>query len=387
MEDTTNIPVTPEQAAEGTAPTQSAFAPPSKKRSPKLVIGGIIAGALVLFGGISAVAYTQWYQNDDKVVHDAILHAVQAKAMATTGTVVYEDKDTKVTVELDGKGNDTAGEFNVKADISINNTDMKHDLTVNGSGRMVNDTLYVKLGGIKTFVADMGRESATDVPSYLTTIVEKIDDKWISIKPSDYTDVDEQLAGQQECFMNLSKKIESDAGMRKEVTKLYRDNQIVTVEESLGSKNVNGTGSLGYIIAFDTDATATFVKDLKDTALGKELRECNDEIDFDKIAEDLTKEAADTTNPVPTIELWASRFGHKITELTVRGDTENNGTMQMVFQPTFNGQVTVDEPQDAISLKTLMDDIQSSITNYYMDMYSSGSSSFMIDDTDLDFSI
>lgn len=376
MDTDSNIPVTPEETAESKAPTQSSFTTPSKKRSPKLIIGGIIAGALVLFAGGGALAYTQWYQNEDKVVHDAIINVMKAHSIQTTGTVVYSDKDTKVTLDLDGKSDTAHGEFNVKATIAIDNEDMKRDFNLSGSGRMVDETLYVKVSGIKKVIETMSEETNEATPAYLSTVVDKIEDKWISIKASDYKDIDEELAKQQECLTGLSGKIQSDKTMSNEVTQLYRDHQIVVTKETLGSKRVNGTSSLGYKVAVDRDAAVAFIKGLKDTALGKEMKNCNDDVDFDTIADSIAKETTTETQKAPTIELWISRFGHTITEVSVAGDTSSSSALHMTLQPRFNDTVSVEAPKDATSLKTIMEDIQSAITDYYTGLYSAEAASF-----------
>lgn len=370
MDSDSNTNVTPEETAESTAPAQPAPAEPSqsKKRSPRLIIGGILAAALVLLGGGGALAYTMWYQNPDKVVHDAVLNAIQAKTMSSTGTIAFEDEGIKVDIALDGKSSEGNGDFNIKADVSIDDEEMQLDFEANGSGRIVGDTLYFKVSGVKDIVENVVSQSDGTIPPYATAIIEKIDDRWISVKASDYEDIYGDVASQQACFTDLSKKIQSDKAMTDEVMSLYRDNQILRITEELGSKSVNGTASLGYKVDVDEDASAAFFEGLENTQLGSELKKCNEDIDFSEVTEDLTSEPEENqgeTEYVPTMELWVSRFGHTITELSVYGDTSETGHLNIVLQPIFNADVTVEAPSDAASFEAVMEDVQSAIMEYY----------------------
>lgn len=377
--------VAPPVVPDTTAPVQSEFAtPPQKRRSPKLLIGGIIAAALIVLGGGSALAYTMWYQNSDKVVHDAILNAIQAKAVSSTGTAIYKSGDITMDITLDGKSSEGNGEFTVKAKVAINTAEMKQDFDASGTGKIVGDTLYVKVSGVKSVVEDVAKQSNGQIPSYATSIFDKIEDKWISIKTSDYQDINEDISRQQTCLMDLVKKMQSDKSMTHEVAKLYRDNQIVTIKEELGAKTINGVGSLGYAVDIDKDATAAFTKGLSGTTLGKEIKNCSEDVNFNKIAEDITGETTDSEN-APTVELWVSRFGHKITEVSLRGNSTDNDALTIVLQPTFNKTVTVEAPSDTTSLKTVLEEIQSAMMEYYMQMYSTDSTTSAAKSRGLDF--
>ena len=367
-------PVLPPAQVVTTTPSPQA---PAKKKPAKLVVGGIIAGVFVVLGAGSALAYTQWYQNPDKVVHDAIINAVQAKSVSMDGNISYKSKDVDVKVTLDSKSKAPNGELNAKASISVDTTDFKHTFDANGSARVVGDTVYVKLSGIQKIVDTFGEESDDPIPGYVTTIVKKIDDKWLSIKASDYEDVSKEASEQQKCLTNLSEKMHSDKAMMDEVTKLYKEHQIITVKQNLGSKTINGTGSLGYEVEANKDAAVRFVKGLKDTKLGKELTSCNKEVDFDDIANDLGKET-EKNKATGKVELWVSRFGHEITEVRASGNQDDD-TLDMALRPIFNKEVAIEAPKDATSLKSLMDDIQNAIMESYMSAYTSESGMYSDD--------
>lgn len=344
----------------------------AKKKSPKTMLAGIAAAALIVIGGGGAAAYTQWYQNSDKVVHDAIVSLINTKTLTATGTILYEDKDTKVTVNLDTKNGETGSEMAVKANIAIDNEDMKQDFDLEGVGRFIDDTVYIKVSGIKGVIEEMpGIDSATEVPAYLDSVIEMVEDKWISIKSSDYAEMSEEVANQQECLTDAYKKILTDKSAKKEIEDLYKDNQIIVIKKELGSKSVNGTSSFGYEIEADESAAKAFAEGLENTTIGKEIKACSDDVDFDDITEDFKTESGSESIDKPTVELWVSKFGHNITELSIKGNSGDDNSYSAVLQPVFNANVSIETPEDATSLKTIIDEIQTAMTQHYMNMFSS----------------
>ena len=351
------------------APVQTEFAEPSKKRrSPKLLIGGILAAAIVVLGAGGVFGYTMWYQNPDKVVHDAILNAIQSKTMQTTGSIVYKSDELTIDIALDGQSGESSGEFTADAKVTVNSGDIQQDFNAKGAGKMVNDTLYVKVSGIQGVVEDVTSQSDGQIPSYATEIFDKIDDKWISISPSDYEDMNDSISKQQKCLTDLFKKSQNDKTMLREVTDLYKKNQIIVIKDKLGSKDVAGVSSLGYRIEVDNAKAGSFVEGLESSTIGKEIKACDEDIDFKEIVDDLTKET-EKADSVPTMELWVSTFGHTITEFAVKANEDNN-SLDMSLRPTFNKNVSVEAPSDATPLKTVLEDIQKAIMDSYSEMYS-----------------
>lgn len=373
IQDTT-VPVTP--LAQPIAP-QSPEVPPRKK--PARLVAGIIAvAAIVLLGGGGVLAYTQWYQNPDKVVHDAIIKAVQAKSLVTTGDISYKTEGADIKLTLDSKSRNPNGEVNAKATVALDTESFKHTFNASGSVRIIGDTAYVRLSGIQKIVDDMAKDSKDSVPSYVSDLVKKVDEKWLSIKPSDYEDVSKEASDQQKCFTKLVEKIQSDKAMMDEVTNLYKAHQFIVVKEKLGTKDVDGVGSLGYRVEADKDAVTRFVKGLEGTVFGKEIKACNKDMNFGDFANDITKEETGTDKTEGKIELWVSRFGHDITEVIANGK-DNTTTLDVVLRPLFNKDVSVEAPKDTSPLKDLVKDFQDASTKYYMDTYNGEESSLSED--------
>ncbi len=362
-------PETNEEPEKASVPVESspASSPATPKRSPKLIIGAIIAAVLVVLLGSAVFGYTMWYQNPDKVVHDAVLNAIKAKSVSSTGTIAYKGDEFAMDLAFDGKAGETGGELSVDAKLTVNSDEIQQEFKAGGVGRMVDGTLYVKLTGITSVVEDTAAMSGGLIPEYAASIFEKIEDKWISIEASDYQEVDSNISKQQACFTELFESMQSDNAMSNEITDLYRNNQILIIANELNSKSVNGTASLGYEVKVDTAAAKTFTEDLEGTEFGTKLKECDDSIDF----KDYTEGFSDTSDSedAPTIELWVSRFGHEITELSVKDD-DGSQSVAIVVQPSFDKTVTLEAPSDATSFRTVLEEIQQAILEYYTNAFS-----------------
>lgn len=370
-----NPDVTPETKAvleETAAPVETSFAnpaSPAKKRPLKLIIAAIlVAVGIVLIGG-SVFGYQVWYQNPDKVVHDAIINALKAKTGTAQGSITYTSDDFKMDIKLGSKSAEGGEEFTLDTTLTVTNDGTDQEFNATGTGRLVEDTLYVKISGVQSIVEDTAAQSFGQIPEYAAGIFEKIEDRWISIKASDYQEVSGDIANQQDCTFDLIEKIKTDTTMTDEVAELYRDNQVIIVEEELGSKDVNGVDSFGYKVAIDREAAALFATGLENTAYGKALMDCSEDIDFTEIAEDITAEVPENTDE-PVTELWVSKLGHEITGIAIYGQSNGTDELNISLQPTFTNDVSVEIPEGATSLKTVLEEIQEVIMN-------SGSGTFM----------
>lgn len=374
-----------QQAPVGVAPMAPSpvFQPAPKKRRKGLLVGGIIAGVLVLLGGGGALAYNLWYQNPDKVVHDSIVNAIKAKTVQGTGSFVVTTEGYAMNLSFDGKTVGTDGLMHAKAEFTVGQGSSKMTLNLEGSGMMKDDVLYVKLDGVRklfdTFAAQLPMMDAQSMKQMLA-IVDKVDGQWISIKASDYEDVSKEVSEQQTCVSDAMKKLQQDDAAIDEVADLYREHQIIQVKERLGSKD----GSLGYVVEVSQENTASFVEGLKDTTYGKELQKCDESLDFKEIAQSISEAESTGDEDKAHVELWVSRFGHEITKFSIDGKSDDT-TAMIVLEPEFNKDVSIEAPKDTVSLKDLVADIEKLIQSYSADMHDSSSVSPRSVDSDTNF--
>jgi hypothetical protein len=100
---------------------------------------------------------------------------------------------------------------------------------------------------------------------------------------------------------------------------------------------------------------------MKDTALYKELRDCDDSFEFDE--KDLQ---TDDTVKSERTEIWLSQWQHEITSVNVRSEDREGAVTEVSWLPKFNGEVSVDIPKDARTLTELQSDIQAIFMEYMM---------------------
>lgn len=389
-------PLAPEASA---TPNQSIFvAPQPPKKSKKgLIIALSSAVVAVLLIVAAILVYNLVYQNPQKVVHDAVVNAIKAKTATLSGQITFaqETTDAKadVKVSLDTASNEKAdGSAKAAVDIRLTPTQGAGEslkLSATGEFRLIGETAYIKIDNVRDSIEEVMMYSgqAGEVPAQLDAIVSKIDGQWISIAPSDYEEDSKEASAAQKCLAKVGADFSSDKTMQKEIIDLYKKNTILKVEDSLGSKDINGTGSLGYRVTADEDATREFIKGVADTEYGKRLHSCDESIDLSSIADDITN-VSESTNSVESseVELWVSRFGHHITQLNTTTTYKADGSvvsqkLTSELRPVFNKAVTVEEPKDAVSLKDLLADLEKVYSSYAPSVSSSA-----YDDYEYDYS-
>lgn len=367
--DTTSTEVAPSAAPPEVTPTQTGennifVTQPVKKKKTGLIVAISVAVAAVLLIVAAILVYNLWYQNPNKVVHDAVVNTMRAKSMVGKGDVLIKSEQADVSMVFDTKSDATLSSMAVRATIKSNVEDEPFELTIGGEARYVDGVFYVKLNDVEKAVDALVQYSGQSAPAEVMALVRKIDDQWVSISPDDYKADSPEVAKQQTCMDDISKQMASDKKMTDELVALYRKNQVVVVDESLGSKTIDGTDSLGYKVSFSTDNMKKLVESLGDTEFGKKMKQCDDSVDFGEIA-DMFKES--TSSSKATQEIWVSRFGHQLTQVKVT-EEDKASKSAFSFQPKFNETIEVAKPDDAISIKDLMKDIEE-LTGSYMSAY------------------
>ncbi|HMS92812.1 MAG TPA: hypothetical protein PKD28_00350 [Candidatus Saccharibacteria bacterium] len=369
-------PVAPAPAPVGPQPQpQMAYAQPPQSKKPKkgLIIGSIIAGALVVFGGAGALVYNVWYQNPEKVIFDALTHAFKSESATGTGTVAIksDDVDLKITFAGEGQGSDGRVDTTIKFDSKSSGENIS--INVMASVLVKGETIYFKLDNVQKTVDQLAEAYGMEVPEYVTPIIKKIDGQWVSVKSSDYEDVSKEVAKQQRCVTDVFDNLSNSKDMKNELVDLYKENQILVIDEELPAKKIDGVGSLGYEISADTNAAQGFIKGLDDTEFGKELKKCDDSVNFAEVADAIKEADKENDSDVDTkFELWVSRFGHQITEVnfTVKDDDASG---VFVFNPKFNQDVAVEAPKSSITIKQLQEDIEKAVEEYYSTLFDDSS--------------
>lgn len=334
---------------------QPSFTPPAvepqpqpPKRRKKGMIIAIIIAIIVVLGAGAAAAYKFWYQNPQKVISDAVVNAMQAKTTTFNGKIEGSGP-TKIAVTM--KGGFTRGTGS--ADVTATFTFDDKQYTVDG-GAIYDDKsdFYVKVNNLDDLVKDQRQQIPATMQSLVDDFIAKINSRWIRISSDDIKGFSEELAKSQSCIQDAYEKFQDDKSVSSEIIDLYKQHPFVTIKDELGSKN----GSLGYTLGIDEAKSRDYGNGLKDTKLYKSLHECDKNITIDDEMADSTSEAADDDTKT---EVWVSRWTHELTNITATvNESKPDEKMTTSFDFAFNKDFSVKAPDDAKSIKDLMQDLQ-----------------------------
>lgn len=324
---------------------------PNKKK--KFIIGGIIAGAVLLLGGGMYAAYALWYQNPEKVLTDAVSNLIRAKTATYSGTLAMDTKDVKVRVVFDGK---QASELNGEGNAKITLTSQGKDFVVNGSALVDKDgNLFFKVGNLKTILDDVLKQSGM-TSSPFDELVAKIDNKWIRVSADDLAEYDKDAGKAQACLTDTMKKIQNDKTVHDSLVKAYENNKFVVIDSSLPGRTINGVDSMGYKLSLNNEAAKKFAEAVNEMQFMKDLQKCDSSFESFKLDASDMKSSTGTTS-TETVEVSVSRWSHEFTQLKVTGK-DDDASGEFILEPIFGMDVTVAAPSDFMTLKELQAEIE-----------------------------
>ena len=324
---------------------------PNKKK--KFIIGGIIAGAVLLLGGGMYAAYALWYQNPEKVLTDAVSNLIRAKTATYSGTLAMDTKDVKVRVVFDGK---QASELNGEGNAKITLTSQGKDFVVNGSALVDKDgNLFFKVGNLKTILDDVLKQSGM-TSSPFDELVAKIDNKWIRVSADDLAEYDKDAGKAQACLTDTMKKIQNDKTVHDSLVKAYENNKFVVIDSSLPGRTINGVDSMGYKLSLNNEAAKKFAEAVNEMQFMKDLQKCDSSFESFKLDASDMKSSTGTTS-TETVEVSVSRWSHEFTQLKVTGK-DDDASGEFILEPIFGKDVTVAAPTDFMTLKELQAEIE-----------------------------
>jgi len=336
----------------------SAPEPPQnpKRRVSKKAWAGIIAAFLVVILGAGAFAYTFWYQNPQKVIADGIMNAVVSEDVSYNGLFSTSMQDG-VSIKANYNGQSGAPGHKISGTVDIS----AQDATYNIKGDVVymnEGTVFVKAGNLKNVYSQLSKQYGFLSDDEISSkVVEKVDDQWIRIEPSDTEELNSDASKTQACVSDALKKAREDRLIVEEMVNVYKENAFISVKEERGVQN----GSYGYVLGFDEEAAKQFVQKANDTKFMKQLIDCDESLKLD--ASDVDSSDNDVDGEVT---IWITQFGHEISKIEATGK-DNDGSGTFVIEPTFNQGVSVEKPENSMTFEELQKDLE----ELFMQQYSS----------------
>ena len=357
-----NVPYTPAVSV----PEETAVEPPAvpmpvapkpivpspKAKKKGLLTAGIIVIVLVIIGSGTALAYTMWYQNPQKVITDALINAATAKTSIYSGVIDVSSDDYVLKLDVTTKQNAAIGGLDAKLTMTMDEVDYAIDANavIDKEG-----DLYFKVEKLNELVKQYTAVIADSSPEYAARFEElaaRIDGTWIRVSSNDLKAYSEDFATAKTCVNEAVAKFKDDTVAIDEIATLYKNNQFIVVDESLGSKD----GSLGYKIEADSAATKAFAEGLKETTIYKSLNDCDETYTIDTSDFDTTS-VTDTNND-GKVEIWVSRWTHTLTKISIKGESDGTST-SIIVNPRYDEPVTVETPEVSITIAELQNDIES----------------------------
>jgi hypothetical protein len=343
----------------------------SKKGRFGLILGVIIAAALVIMGGGTVLAYNLWYENPQKIVADSIVNIITAKSSIYTGNITIDSSSYKVTLNITAKQINTSGSFDANLSLNVSGA----DYSVAGSALVdTSGNVYFKASKLDSVagIAKIELSSIDPDGSIIDGLVAKINDKWIKISSDDLKQFSDTYATAKTCVNDTVTKFRDDKSAVAEITNLYQKNPFIIIDKNLGQKD----GSYEFQIKGNTTAANKFVNGLKDTKIYKSLKSCDSTFSLDGIGDIADTDNSSSNNG--TIDLWVDGWTHQITKASLNSKSDDGSELTGTIVPKYNQTFVITAPSTYISLSDLKSYIDETIQSI-----SSSSNSSSVVDTDL----
>ena len=374
-----STPSAPIQPQEQTPQLQQVIAstPPSVeapvvKRSKKpLVIGVIIAIAVLIFGGGGA-AYALWYSNPDKALADAVINGIKSETMIAEGSLLVTDSTNKGKITFDFKSQSDNPKLAGSLEGSLKIEYPEFDASLKGAG-MIAETgdLYFKVDNayelldkaLKTEYGAMYAQEPSMEPTLekVRAFVKKIDGQWIKVEKTYIGEYQKTYEKQQACTKKVLETFYKDSAQQKQVTDLYLKYKFITVKDTGKSEAINGEDSVIYDLKFNAQKANDFGEAVEKTDTAKAIAKCYQAeeeggVEEYKPSEEEIKDTQETLDKMKTT-VWIGRFSHNATKIQFKGSEDSSSydvhtTLDNETQPNLKA------PSSSLDVEDLQKDIE-----------------------------
>ena len=324
------VPTEPAPVAPTETTAQAAPAEKPKKSKKGLIIGGAIAGALVLVGGGIGVAYAMM-NTPENIALSAISDFLSTTEHSVNGTFSVEMKKENAAFPLEGATVSLKTETNVDGEnattATLNATYDGEDYSISLGSVLIKDyTIYASVGGVKDAVATFMKNNVDeDYVDFSTSfyidlieqIAEEVDGVWWKISVPDLIDVTDATGAQKtemkktySCVVDALNKAQE---RNSKYADIYKENAFVNLEKYTGSKSFSGKGT-AYAVSIDADKYLSFMNTMIDETDDLGLSDCYQSEDVVTFDED--EECAETDDGTECLPSSSYRYGYEISKLT-----------------------------------------------------------------------
>lgn len=361
-------------------PGQAASTPqlPVKKSKKGLIIGLIVAGAVLLGLAAGTLVYAFVYNSPENAVTDAFSKALTSKSGSATGVASIKSDTTTFKVDFSSATNE-AGQSAGDATITVSAEGKDYTLKSHFAG--TKDEVYVKVDDLKSLLDGLfGSEYSSMIDAYYGSLLDKIDSKWVVIKQSDLDELTSNSVSSKEsqCIQDEIGKLQTDATLRNELTNVYKKHPLFTIE----SKGSDSNGNHYSLTPVSNDKAKEFANALVETTFFKALDDCTSS-DLKKDLTDSSSSSSSDSTATGSLDVWVDGWSHTLNKVTLTVNDDKNKT-DVVFDVNtkFNNNPSVTIPTGA----TTIDDLKTEIQKIQENMLSSYSSDYSMYDSSYDYS-
>ncbi len=351
------------------------------------VLGTILALILLAAAGL-AIWYFVYYNQPNKIAFDAIQRVINSDNIALEGAVNFEPKDKTyfqtatlfLNSSSDGLPNSTKADLLVMFDDQKENGSIKISL---GTVTMVDGVIYARFDGLEESLKNLGLDASFG--DVIKDAIAEVDGEWWRISVADIAESFELDQSLTDVYSNIySCAIEMiNQDKRGELSKLYTDNQFISVERtddggSLGT--TPGAGYQYYRANLDADKLANFVNALPETTAAHDFYACYnnvmenytaelgpgadetisaadfDEVDGDDFRQNLPKDL--------TVTMEISNFTHELRQVAIgANDDQISASLGLLYRAA---QVTAPDEYRPLS------ELTSRVRSIFYDAMTSG---------------
>lgn len=239
-----------------------------KLDSPYQRVGVLLVGmavAIALVFGINMIV--QGFGGNEKKIADALINTLKEDRINGEFTLAQQAQ----TNTFDAKGTFSVDNLK-KAELSTQINGKFQDDTLNIPLKVASDfeagTTYVHVSNAENTAKTIA-SSAPSIEKDLTSIAQKINDKWVKL------DQEKDATGNN-CVVQLFEKVGQSEDGAKQFAKAYTSNRFIKVSDV----EVKDSGREEYTVEYNQDEMAGFVRSIKQTDIFKSTDGCDETFDL-----------------------------------------------------------------------------------------------------------
>lgn len=320
----------------------------------------VIIGVLVMIGAIVSayVVFARFNNMPEKVLADALSNTVadivRGNPGSSVGILKLESRGQlpyTLSLDFETKSSDTAGAGVVNAHILF----AGKSYVIAAAATVIDDEYYFKLDDLNKTL----QEAANNQPvvaaykSYLDPIISRLDNKWVKVTQDDLRllgGLNKQVV--DKCPLAVKNMTLSKTD-QKQLKKLFLENQLMVVSETLKSQNIDSESSFHYRLDFNNQAATAFAKNVFNMQSFRAVKAAcgitDKELESSFQGQAISKVQAHK----PVVELWVGKSSRRPTKFKLTFD-DTSIAVDFTSQINLRAKTSkIDKPTDSVPIADL----------------------------------